>query len=115
VAGKPTLKVMQGHKLINTAIITVRYFGGIKLGMGGMVRAYSDSANALFEEAELIPYIDYAHEEITFAYPLTSQIEYLCQTEEIIIDTKTFEKEVTFGLKGTKEKLNTLLDKITQL
>ena len=44
-SGKPTLKVLQGHNLVNVAIITVRYFGGTLLGTGGLVRAYSDVAN----------------------------------------------------------------------
>ena len=46
-SGKPTLMVIQGADLINSAIITIRYFGGTKLGTGGLVRAYSDATNDL--------------------------------------------------------------------
>ncbi|OHD91868.1 MAG: YigZ family protein, partial [Sulfuricurvum sp. RIFCSPLOWO2_12_43_5] len=55
-SGKPTLAVLQGHELINAAIITVRYFGGTKLGPGGLVRAYADAANAVYAQAQLHTY-----------------------------------------------------------
>ncbi|SIT16059.1 MAG: DUF1949 domain-containing protein [Thalassolituus maritimus] len=44
-SGPPILRVMQHHNLINCAILITRYFGGIKLGMGGLQRAYSSSAS----------------------------------------------------------------------
>lgn len=52
-SGPPTLSVLRGKELINTAAIIVRYFGGIKLGVGGLVRAYGKSVNLTIEEAEL--------------------------------------------------------------
>ena len=55
-SGKPTLCVLQGQELINTAVIVVRYFGGTKLGTGGLVRAYSDAVNMAVNLAELIIY-----------------------------------------------------------
>ena len=50
-SGKPSLHVLAGHELINTAVIIVRYFGGIKLGTGGLVRAYSDAVNSVINNA----------------------------------------------------------------
>ncbi len=55
-AGIPTLNVLRGEALINVAILTVRYFGGIKLGTGGMARAYALSAKNVLANALLIPY-----------------------------------------------------------
>jgi len=55
-AGKPVLNVMQGNDLIGCTILIVRYFGGIKLGTGGMARAYSESAKAVVDVAELLIY-----------------------------------------------------------
>ena len=52
-SGKPTLAVLQGNTLINAAIITVRYFGGTKLGTGGLVRAYSDATNMAIDASLL--------------------------------------------------------------
>lgn len=50
-SGPPTLAVLRGSELINTAVIIVRYFGGIKLGVGGLVRAYGKSVNLTIEKA----------------------------------------------------------------
>ena len=52
-AGKPVLDVLQGKDLKNVVIVVTRYFGGILLGTGGLVRAYSSSASAVIESAEL--------------------------------------------------------------
>ena len=50
-AGAPCLNALRGAELINAAVLVVRYFGGIKLGTGGLVRAYASSANAAIEAA----------------------------------------------------------------
>lgn len=53
-AGKPILEVIKKKKLENVLCIVVRYFGGKKLGAGGLVRAYTTSANDVLEMAEVI-------------------------------------------------------------
>ena len=53
-AGKPILELIKKKKLTNVLIVVVRYFGGIKLGAGGLVRAYTHSANLVLGEENLI-------------------------------------------------------------
>ena len=67
-SGKPTLAVLQGSDLINVAVVTVRYFGGTKLGTGGLVRAYSDAANLAVKAAALEPYQKEAGLVVSCAY-----------------------------------------------
>jgi len=55
-SGPPSLAVLRGNDLVNTAVIIVRYFGGVKLWIGGLVRAYGKAANLVIENANLIPY-----------------------------------------------------------
>ncbi len=52
----PVLNVLRGEELINCAVLIVRYFGGIKLGTGGMARAYALAVKEVLKEAELVPY-----------------------------------------------------------
>ncbi|MCK9225730.1 MAG: YigZ family protein, partial [Candidatus Muirbacterium halophilum] len=52
-AGKPVLNIIQKSNVSNVIITVVRYFGGIKLGTGGLVRAYTDSAKGCFEKLVL--------------------------------------------------------------
>ncbi|MFC2057575.1 IMPACT family protein [Campylobacterota bacterium] len=55
-AGVPALNVLRGEELINCAVLIVRYFGGIKLGTGGMARAYALAVKDALKEAKLVPY-----------------------------------------------------------
>ena len=63
-AGVPALNVLRGEALINCAVLIVRYFGGIKLGTGGMARAYALAVKDVLEEARLVPY----EKEITYIF-----------------------------------------------
>jgi len=112
VAGKPTLTVMQGAKLINCAIISVRYFGGIKLGMGGMVRAYSDSANEVIKSANLFEFEILSTKTITIPYSQLSYIEYIFKNLNIQIIEKTFDSTVKLTIQGTKQNLTQALKKL---
>jgi uncharacterized YigZ family protein len=55
-AGTPALNVLRGEELINCVVFIVRYFGGIKLGTGGMARAYAAAAKEVIIQADLVPY-----------------------------------------------------------
>lgn len=55
-AGVPALNVLRGEEIINCAVLIVRYFGGIKLGTGGMARAYALAVKDVLKEAKLVPY-----------------------------------------------------------
>ncbi|WP_279061875.1 YigZ family protein [Campylobacter lanienae] len=55
-SGPACLDALRGANLIDTAVLVVRYFGGVKLGVGGLVRAYGSSANLVINEAKLIKY-----------------------------------------------------------
>ncbi|MDD3495166.1 MAG: YigZ family protein [Dysgonamonadaceae bacterium] len=55
-AGVPVLNVLRGEKMINCAVLIVRYFGGIKLGTGGMARAYAQAVKDVLDTADIIPY-----------------------------------------------------------
>ncbi|MFC5648308.1 YigZ family protein [Paenibacillus solisilvae] len=61
-AGKPILEVMKNQGLKNTVIVVTRYFGGIMLGAGGLIRAYTDGAVAAIEAAE--PIVQVLHQEV---------------------------------------------------
>jgi uncharacterized YigZ family protein len=55
-AGVPVLNVLRGEELVNCALLIVRYFGGIKLGTGGMARAYALAAKEVISQADLVLY-----------------------------------------------------------
>jgi uncharacterized YigZ family protein len=114
-SGKPTLCVLQGQELINTAVIVVRYFGGTKLGAGGLVRAYSDSVNMAVNLAELIIYKKEKIEMISFSYSDMGRVEYECSQLEITIVEKFFDSDVRFKIQAEEESLNTLHTKLERV
>lgn len=74
-AGKPILEILKKHNLNHVLAISVRYFGGIKLGAGGLIRAYANSINDLIKESELTDLIDAYKVRFTVNYDKVSFIE----------------------------------------
>ncbi len=73
-AGKPILAPIVGRNVVNCLVVVVRYFGGVKLGVGGLVRAYSQAANAVLDASSIIEVIPKITLEIDYSYNDTSQI-----------------------------------------
>jgi len=114
-SGKPSLMVLQGQDLINTAVIIVRYFGGTKLGTGGLVRAYSDAVNLVIENAQLVEYKQEVTQTIEMEYSDSRFIDYECEAFGIEITEKSFEQKVTYKIKAPKESMDTFLEKVARM
>lgn len=113
-SGKPSLAVMAGAEIINSAVIIVRYFGGIKLGTGGLVRAYGDSVNEVIKIAEFKEYQKLISKTLICEYNELSQLEYLLNQENINIKSKEFSTQINLTIELTAEHfelLKTLLSR----
>ena len=108
-SGKPSLTVLAGNELINTAVIIVRYFGGIKLGTGGLVRAYGDSVNEVIKIAEFKEYQKLISKTLICEYNELSQLEYLLNQENINIKSKEFSTQVNLKIELTNEQFKFLI------
>ena len=93
-AGRPILNVLQHKSIGNVIIIVVRYFGGIKLGAGGLTRAYAGSAQAAVDEMQLCPYIAVAQVQIVADFANESQCRYVIESLNGTIDEVAYSKEV---------------------
>jgi len=111
-SGKPSLFVLQGAELINTSAIVVRYFGGTKLGPGGLVRAYSDAINLSLQKAKLLEYKKEEEVEIRFEYSKIRMVEYECEELGIEIVQKSFDSQTLYRLKASKESMNIFFQKM---
>jgi len=103
-SGRPSLKVLSGNTLVNSAVIIVRYFGGTRLGTGGLVRAYSEAVNLVINEANFKSYENLITKELTIEYSQVSKIEYKLNQLEINIINKDFSNKVIFTLETTQDK-----------
>jgi len=79
-AGKPILNVLQHNPVSDICAIVVRYFGGIKLGAGGLVRAYSGVTSQAMSSADFISVIPMTRLTIQTSYPLEDSIRRLLNT-----------------------------------
>ena len=114
-SGKPSLMVMQGNEMINSAVIIVRYFGGTKLGTGGLVRAYSDTVNIVINSATLFEYTKVIYKEISLSYADVRMVDYECKANEIEVCEKTFEGDVIYSIKGSEANIEIFLEKLKRV
>lgn len=94
-AGVPILDMLKKEGVKNTAIVCTRYFGGIKLGTGGLVRAYTATAKLAMEEAKIIEKVLYDLVKIKVEYPLLGKIQNELLGEGYTIKETLFEDTVT--------------------
>lgn len=95
-AGMPMLNVLDKENITNVLAITIRYFGGIKLGAGGLVRAYSNSVKEALEKAEKIDLVKGYLCKITFPYNKENEILRTIPKENII--EKTYLNNITYTI-----------------
>ncbi|AOK31995.1 hypothetical protein WS67_20250 [Burkholderia singularis] len=81
-AGRPILEVLRHHDLDGVLGAVVRYFGGVKLGAGGLVRAYTDAIAAALADAERIDRIAYARLAIEMGYPDEARVRRWIEQEK---------------------------------
>ena len=104
-AGAPMLDILKKKELINILVIVTRYFGGILLGTGGLVRAYTSSCLMALEQSNIsqIQIVDEYFIEVN--YSEVSKLKYICEKEHVVI------KEEKYG-ENANIKLCTTIDKI---
>ncbi|MGA1861391.1 YigZ family protein [Deferribacter thermophilus] len=110
-SGKPTLKVIQGNNLINVVIFTVRYFGGVKLGFGGLIKAYTEAALKVIQKAELIDFVLKEKMELSISINRYSHFLYLINKYNLsLIRSEFINEKVKVVIEGEKENLSLFLD-----
>lgn len=95
-AGHPMLDVLMHHHMQDILVVVVRYFGGIKLGTGGLVRAYSQSVTQALELATLTEVILLHEYKIQFNYELIGKVDHYFRTKNIPITQKEYDTNITY-------------------
>lgn len=108
-AGKPIYQHLEGKELINVLIAVIRYFGGIKLGAGGLTRAYGTTAKLAIEAAEISAYVEMAHIRLNLDYSRIQPLEYALKKLDGRIIQQKFAGQVESLVELPAEHLNTLL------
>ena len=94
-AGAPILNVLNKNGLDEMCALVVRYFGGIKLGAGGLIRAYGNAVSECLKQAVLVEDLSYPKYSLRLPYDLANKIENYLRNYTILIDTQ-YDSDVTF-------------------
>ena len=105
-AGIPILKIIESNGLVNVLVVVIRYFGGIKLGPGGLIRAYSNTCKEVINKSTLVELIKGIEASITFSYSKEKEVNYLL--ENTIIKNKLYEENCTYIIETTIDILDSI-------
>lgn len=97
-AGLPMLNVLKKQELSNIIAIVTRYFGGIKLGAGGLTRAYSQAVAEALKEANIVEKILIDVYDVSLDYSFTKKFEHLLKVNAIDCINKEYSDQVTYRL-----------------
>lgn len=104
-AGLPILEVLNKREINHVLCIVIRYFGGIKLGAGGLIRAYSNATREALDKCQTIKLVEGYLLKIIAPYDIQKQNDYLFKDK---IVKKEFNEYITYYIELPKKDLNTL-------
>ncbi len=102
-AGIPILNVLQKQEMTNILVIIVRYFGGIKLGTGGLIRAYSTTCKEALKHSTILKLVPAKKVIITTDYNKIKELNHLLQNENIL--EKNFAEEISYTVLLENESI----------
>lgn len=115
-AGIPVLEVIKKEDLRNIVVVVTRYFGGTKLGGGGLIRAYTKSAKIGIDAGTVIDMTPHTKLSLTMDYTLYGKIENYLMTNEYIVDDSDFQAQVNIQISvetSTLEEFKSIMTNLT--
>ena len=112
--GAPVLNAMQKNGLEDVTVVVTRYFGGILLGAGGLVRAYAKAAVGALEAAEKTETAEFIDFTLSFPYSKTGAVTYTAEKLGIEITDRSFSDRVVFCMRAEEPEVSTLLDAFSE-
>ncbi|MCK3657919.1 IMPACT family protein [Pasteurellaceae bacterium Pebbles2] len=104
-AGKPMLSALQGSQVGEIAAVVVRYYGGVLLGTGGLVRAYGGGVQQALKLLETAVKIERNFYQLRCDYAQVKWVQLLCEKHDVLIQGQDFQAEVTLVLGVSDDKL----------
>lgn len=114
-AGNPILEAIKQQGLTNVVVVITRYFGGIKLGAGGLIRAYNHTAALGLTASPQILISPFVPTAVTISYDMLGTIENWVRKKELRTRETEYTDQVTVNLLVPPEELETITEEITNL
>lgn len=114
-AGRPMLEVVKGSGYENVLVAVVRYFGGIKLGTGGLVKAYTEITQLVIKNIEVEEYIEKEHFELLVPYPMYERIKKIVSEYKCSLIKEDFQTDIVMELEIPKDSVKDIRRDIADL
>ncbi len=114
-AGHPMLRLLQMRELTNVFVVVTRYFGVIKLGTGGLSRAYASAAGAAIEKSTILRYTPHERIRFTLPYDLVGAFENAIKDTPVIVREREFGEAVSMICLIPTEETDRFLRAVTEL
>ncbi|MFT9497112.1 YigZ family protein [Anaerosolibacter sp.] len=114
-AGTPILDMLKREEIKNTVIVVTRYFGGIKLGTGGLVRAYTSTAKLAIQKARVVVKVLYHVIRVRIDYSLLGKVQNVLLNGNYVIKDTVFDDGVSLFVYGRIDESDQLIKQIIDL
>ena len=111
-AGAPMLDILKKNQFTNVLVIVTRYFGGILLGTGGLVRAYSEATKRAIENSDVVEIVSGERYIIEVSYENVNNVLYWCNKLNIKICENVYETSIKITIESTKEDKEKLINNV---
>lgn len=114
-AGAPILNILRKRDLVNVVVIVTRYFGGILLGTGGLVRAYSSALNASLDNAIVVNKELGYLVEVCIQYEKQKELEKKLEKSSINVVSKEYTEMIKYTIEISREKFEEIFNEEEQI
>ena len=113
-AGVPMLEILKKREITNVCAVVTRYFGGIKLGAGGLIRAYAGSVGHALDQVGLVKFVTQEQLILTLDYGNYDGLQRFLSSQSLVISESEFLSDVTVKLFVDLDKTEQLLDNLVE-
>jgi len=114
-AGNPILETLKKNDLTDTIIVVTRYFGGIKLGAGGLIRAYSHTASLGIDAAKIVRMTTFQKISLTLEYNFLATVENFLRKKNIRVESSDYADVVTLNILILPAQVDDFITELTDL
>lgn len=114
-AGMPIYGQIQAFEVTNILIVAVRYFGGTKLGVGGLINAYRNSAQLALEASEIVEKTIDIHFQLQFSYDLMNKVMRIVKEKQLNITSQKLELNCQYIISVRKSEADSIFQIFTNI
>ena len=114
-AGLPILSVLKRNQIVNAVIFVIRYFGGTKLGVAGLIHAYGTAAEDAIKDTESRPWLEKKRLLVSYPYKLEGLMKSILQKNQVVIIHEDFGEDIAIQLAIDVKSTDEFIESVKEL